>query len=489
MVFLSFSFVALLPLWIFEYLPLGEYANHLLTVFAAGRYSDPAFGFSRFFLIEHFPYPNILGYALIRFFGLFFPVAAAGRIFLSLYVVGFALSMIYYLRAVDRERTVFAFLAFLFSRSWFFHTGFVNFLAGIPCYFLALGLWERSQGRRSPLLWALLGALILCVYFSCLVTFIVLLLSLFLLSALSRDRRRNILSSAAAAAPSLALFVAFAFRSVGGHGWAAPYYSSFFDRIKSIFAHSFLSFSELDLIIVMLPLMLVAAARYALFPGEFGHGCERGKATGRSLVLFLALAAVYAAAPAGAGGWWPVGPLVIPLLFCFPLAFTARPVSIRMKWFVTAVAGAFLVLQTAILILEYRPFSRRFAELENGWKSLPRGASVLPVVTDGRGGSRNTEPYLYFWAYYHLKKGGGGPYFFAYPRLERKSTFLVYRDFTSLPNPGLFRDYEDRLRTAVSSGAYDYIAVFGVYEKLDIILSRYALFETAGKLAIYKRKV
>ena len=80
-----------------------------------------------------------------------------------------------------------------------------------------------------------------------------------------------------------------------------------------------------------------------------------------------------------------------------------------------------------------------------------------------------------------------GPYFFAYPRLETNKSPLRYRDFFSMPNPGLFGNDRARFEKAIAANVYDYIVIFGSTKHMDLVRSAYFSDGEFGEMEIFKR--
>ena len=484
---LCLSIIVLVPVWAFKYPPLQEYINHLLVVFSVENIHTEIYGFSDHFTLDYFPYPNVLAYVVIRLLALFLPILVAGKLFLSLYLIGLPLSVLFFLRSIEKDRSILVLVVFLMARTWAYHSGYVNFLAGLPCYFIALGLHERVGKKVKLGSYLAMAAMLLCLYLSSLILFAVAFLSFILISILSNERRNKLLHLAISSIPPLVMLVFFAHRFLSDHDIGNPHFSGIFPNLKGLIVYSYFSFSKLELAVMAIPMALLGLGILISIWRRAQQDVNISGARWRHIVQFLLIAVLYFILPASIGGWWPVNLMLVSLVLILPLSFIAYPRSNWSRCLFAVIILSFAALQTIVLYREYNPIDARFREFDSAWEQIPPGSIVLPVVEDGHGTSENTEPYLYFWVPYHLQRGGVGPYFFAFPRLETRKSPLEYRDFFSMPNPGLFGNDRARFEKSIAANVYDYILVFGSTKHMDLVKSTYAQQSEFGEMKVFKR--
>lgn len=138
--------VYLLSIWQVSYLPFQDHPSHLLRVHILLNYHNPAYDYMQNYIPRWFtPY---LGSDLIIFLlGHFFSVEIASKIFYSLYIVLFPLSLWYFLRAISPGNSLYAFLALPMTFNFFVLMGNENFLCSIPVFLIVLGYWFQHKGQ------------------------------------------------------------------------------------------------------------------------------------------------------------------------------------------------------------------------------------------------------------------------------------------------------------------------------------------------------
>jgi hypothetical protein len=191
----------LFPIWLVEFPPLQDYPYHLLRQHIILNYSNPWFNYETPFIIKNFPFPYSLVDIVVSVLSHVFSLYVSSKILLSVYVILFPLSIFYFISSVDRTKTVAGFFSFLLIFNWYFHKGFTSFIFSLPLYFFALGYWSSHKHR---LLWkdvCILSVLILLVYLTHLLTFMIMLLTLTLLLC-ERPTARKFFLIALAVAPA-----------------------------------------------------------------------------------------------------------------------------------------------------------------------------------------------------------------------------------------------------------------------------------------------
>ena len=107
-----------------------------------------------------------------------FPPLVCEKILLSIYIVALPLSLFYFLKAVDKDKTIFGLLGFMFAYSYLLHWGFYNFVLSIPMFFFTLGYWWKHKDEMSMANIARLYLLLLGTYFCHYESYFLVVLSL-----------------------------------------------------------------------------------------------------------------------------------------------------------------------------------------------------------------------------------------------------------------------------------------------------------------------
>lgn len=163
---LGLSVLALLPLWVVRFAPFADYPDwlyqaHIFRELLTNSTSPLKENFS----LALTPVPNIGSSLGIGLLSLILPLEIAGKLYLSLYLVGLPLSIIYLFRSVHGKPTSLELCGFAFVYSWFFFLGVSSFLLALPLVFWIIGLVLR-QGptlHLKPAIW--LTVLITALYF------------------------------------------------------------------------------------------------------------------------------------------------------------------------------------------------------------------------------------------------------------------------------------------------------------------------------------
>lgn len=140
---------AVLPLWASRALPMVDLPQHLHLISVLHRLEDPTTLYPELYAARLTLTPYLGYYYLVHGLSWILPLEVANRVFLSAYVVGFALSLAFLLRSVGRPAWP-SLLAVPFAYGDSFGWGFVNYVASLPLAFLTCGLFIRTVAAEAP---------------------------------------------------------------------------------------------------------------------------------------------------------------------------------------------------------------------------------------------------------------------------------------------------------------------------------------------------
>ncbi len=192
-------FAGLLPLyyvWTCDALPLTDFPNHIARISILKAYGASAF-YRKYFFVDYFngylPIPDIVFDLFTVKLLPFMSAEAAGRLFLSLYVLLSILSVLLLAEetGADREIVLLGFLPALYGL--FFNMALLNFIFSIPFFVLSLVIFMRYEKTGRLLYGSILVALAVMVYLSHLFSFFMLAVTLLSYAAMSRVKRKRIL--------------------------------------------------------------------------------------------------------------------------------------------------------------------------------------------------------------------------------------------------------------------------------------------------------
>jgi hypothetical protein len=163
--FLFLILVYVLPIWVFKYFPSQDGPCHIYNSFILRHYNDPEYVFNQFYDVRKAPIPNWASHASMMLLMYLVPPLIAEKLLLTGYIVLMAVAMRYLVNAVEGDRTPLVFLGFPFIYNYLFLMGFYNFSLGVALFMLSVGYWWRHFNIFDVKRAAVLGSLLVVVYF------------------------------------------------------------------------------------------------------------------------------------------------------------------------------------------------------------------------------------------------------------------------------------------------------------------------------------
>jgi hypothetical protein len=209
--FIVLLLLSLVPLWSVRVPPMQDIWQHLALVNVLHEYSSPGSIFPDIFQLPSTPKPNLIYYYGTHFLAYVTPnLETANKLVLSIYVLTFPVSFLYFLRSFGRSRWL-AFFSFPFIYNAMFSYGFVSFILGMPLLFVAVGAYRSfvaPDGCRLDLRSGAIAAIaILLTFFTHAHIYLLTCLLCGILFLMHRDRGWGSLLRLAPFAPSLVFFV------------------------------------------------------------------------------------------------------------------------------------------------------------------------------------------------------------------------------------------------------------------------------------------
>jgi hypothetical protein len=490
-----FLFLFSLPLWLVEYPPLTDYPNHLLRITILKEFGNSHYNFSEYFKLRYFPVPNVISDYFILFLLNLCPLQIAGKIYLNLYIILLPLSLFYFLKIVDRRKIYLGFFGFFFIYSFYFNSGFLNYCGSIPLFFFALAYWWKIKEEGSIIQFVILSFLFLLVYFSHIVALCILIWVILLCLLLHLKSPKNRTKTWASLAPSLLLFLSYLFylffsldESSAPKVWG---YASPLGTVANFFRYSFISFKKAEALFYLLPLLLfgifliqtILKYRLAYDFKNLFRGRKLSPET-TFLIISFSLLILYLALPVYFGGiWWGVNIRLVP--FIFLLGLPAIEIAISSK-FLKTVISVFIICLLILLPFytweQYDRLQKDFRDLISGISRFGSNQTLLPLMVEPAGFSYNTYPFWHAWAYYHIAKGGVGPYLFS----DQQQNVFYVSSLPHPPSPTFFKPEDFDIKNYVQ--IYEYVLIWGhnrVVEKK--VESLYSLIHHQGKLRLYEK--
>jgi hypothetical protein len=161
----------LAPIWMVSFPPLLDYPNHLARAFVLAHLNDSHFSFQQFYRADWGAYPYLGMDASLAVLGRLFPIATAGRVYLSLCILALPAAAWFFLRQAQPDAEATSLWSLLIAYNVFFLEGFLNFDLSIAVGLLALGLWLRWLARPGTGRWMATLIAFTALYFTHLLGF------------------------------------------------------------------------------------------------------------------------------------------------------------------------------------------------------------------------------------------------------------------------------------------------------------------------------
>jgi len=472
-----------IPIWMNKFLPLSDYPSHLLSIEIIREYDNPEFNFKDNFVIDWKPIPNLASDVIILLLSHLFPIQTAGKIYLNLFGILFVLSIFYLLGATDRRKILLGFFGFLFFFNWYFNNGYLNFYGSLSIFFFTLGFWIRSPEPKSLRGTLIFGLLTVSLFFFHLFSYSALILCLIILGFFELKNRAKIKSTFLALIPSLLLFLNYLFViKAGSSANRGVDFSSPKDSVIHFILYTFVSFSKKDILFYLIPLLILG---YLLIRNLWSNG--KNKIERRLFWLFWGLVMVYFILPYQAAAVWPFNVRLNLFILFIGLASVSMHDIEKAKKLILPSA---IVFSTALLIYTSFVYSRLSKKIEtytSGIEYVQPNRNILPLSIEVYEDCATIAPLSTTWAYYHIAKGGAGPYLFHLPHGQIVNYRRPVKEV--FPAPSLYPLRIDEFDMAKHSDPYDYFLIWGDFRNREKELEgEFELLYQNGDLRLFEKK-
>ncbi len=396
LLFLLLAAALLAPLWMFPYLPLVDWPNHVARAFILANLEDPGLGFHQFYEADWQPTPYVLMDALLVGLQRFLPVDVAGRVLLSLALLAMPPAVWFFLRQANPGQDALAFWSLLFSTNFFFLMGYVGMQLSVALCFLALGLWLRYLARPQPAEWCLLLLVTALLYFSHLGGFLVALTIMTIFTLRNRHGLRRLALCWLLFAPGGLMYVLS-----GGlpGGSSALVYQGLAGKAIS----PLVTLESYDPSLDQLTRLAVAVCILVAWWRNPEFRWNRPW-----LEISLVLYGISWLLPYGYGRVTDLDARL--LLFLCVGALAAARVGVRARWLVPVALMLFAV-RMAGLASHFHALQPHLDSMARALQTTSRGARVLPLVQN-LDDPPLAQNYAHFWAHGVVQKGWATPYLF-----------------------------------------------------------------------------
>lgn len=510
LLFIVLVCINLMPVWFTTYLPLQDYPNHLARIHIIKNFENPDTIYNKYFGLDIFLNPYSLSDIVIFALAYILPVETCGRIFLSLYVILFPLSIFYFLYKVKKENLLLGFFSFICIYNFFFEMGFLNFLISLPIFFVALGYWWSKRERMLTSEKIIFIALTILLFLAHFISAMTLFLTIIFLRVYETKSWVKTLGAICVTAPMMALIMLFlvfngttskpfwgcySFMSIGEILWQTIHTISFkFTELGAYFfpLHN-MFFASIILGLMVFPLFYVIINekdQKKVFKRE-----SRGNGFAHLTLMWIFAFLFFPTALIGDSFVGFIDMRPIPFFIIFSLACVKLDERVKKK--IPLLFFLVSVLLVANIWSEYKVESETIAQFVSGIGSIKENSLVLPLPTPLRLGTQAPNPYLHVWGYYVIEKNAITPYLFAekyewikyraqlpgeeWMTMSLNETFTCKKKFENWDEYYKWRDLD-------KAEFYDYVIVWGedrFWE--DRQNGKFSLIYTNESLRIYER--
>jgi hypothetical protein len=391
-VFVLFALLAIIPLWIVKYPPLIDYPNHLARAFILHHLHDPNYLFGEFYAPDWGPNPYYLADFLVQVFQQFAGIYTAGRLLLTLCILGLPLSVAFFLHRANPGSEYLALWAFAVTYNPNFLMGFMSFELSIALCFIVVGVWLDYMRTGREKYWVLSLVLATLLFLTHLGGFAIAGIALMVYTALTSGFGRRLVRAGLIFVPGAAFFL---YDRV--HGWAGRGldYSKWSIDLK--LKGMVVPFKEYSRLVEYFTIAAVILS--------IGYFLRRRRSLRVQYVwmaVVVAIVAVHWLAPDAYGDLGFVDYRFCIFAFLFSLAI---PVFRGSRALVVALASAVFLLHVGEAGRYFISEQKHLTSLASEFRYIPRNAMVLAYTSRGAGVPWEKQDDLHFWGYGVIDRG------------------------------------------------------------------------------------
>jgi hypothetical protein len=459
-IFLTIILVYLIPIWCFKYIPFQDSPNHLLSVHIQNNIDNQLYDYSDNFRVSFSIFkPYALYFLIMNILTKLFPLLISEKIFLTIYIVFFAVSFFFTEKVISKDNLFISFIVFLFIYNLMMFFGFYQYLLSIPVFFFALAFFIQNKDLKSFKQIIIINILMLLLFFCHITSLVAFLITLVCLDLINNRGLKFIFILGTKILPVLTLIVIVNLSYFFSSDFK-PLYGSIIDSIVNIsrwFYFDNIANKLIFLIVIILEAILlikIVINKPSLNKLRF-------------IIVGVVIFTVYLFLPKAIPNFdiWYVNSRLIPFFLLLPFL----SVNLKINRFKENLFILLIVLASMFIFINTFIFFKGQNKLINHYISgipvVHGNPKILPLTakTDDR-----INPLGHAWAYYHIEKGGVGPYSFAgitYYPIE----YLHKPDSSYLPSPG--ENSVELIDNNIIS-YYDYVFLAGKNDKVENIMAK-----------------
>ncbi|MFC1642224.1 hypothetical protein ACFL5O_05980 [Myxococcota bacterium] len=423
LVFWGLGLLAVWPLWTVQRPPLQDLPQHLAAIRVLHDYTDPFYGFQRYFELSFSHTQYLTVYLAGDWLAHVFDVELATRVLISAAVMALPLAVRWLLRVLERDEWL-ALLVFPLSYNAHLMLGFLNFTAALPWVFWGLGLAIRQRVSPRPRRAWLLGAVVLITFFTHVVPCAFLAAGVFLVGL--RKGLRTSLRDWSVLVPTALASIWWVLRTPAGHALAAaaggqvvsrdtrPQFQPWSTTLRELpgWLTDVLRGPVDEQLLILWGLLMLGTVCL----GETTRGSPQASANRPFLLTSLRQRLGLLPVLAGLAGFvtpvsydwiWPINAR-FPLLTAL-LVVPVLPVSVHwLRYAVRGCAVVISVLSFALVAAAFQRFERdEVGALDQALLAIPPGQRVAGLIFQRSSREVKFSPFLHSAAWAQVRRGGG----------------------------------------------------------------------------------
>ena len=495
-IFLLLVLLYLLPIWSIQFFPSQDGPSHVYNALIVKEYFNtneyPLF--HKYYDLNAKPMPNWFGHATMAILMFIVNPLIAEKLLLSGYVLLFLLSGRYLLINVDPTKKWLALAFFPFVYNYLLNMGFYNFSYSVGFFLLAVGYWWKHHQNLRLKHAAILNLIMVCCYFSHMVSTVIALLSIAVLWLVTI--RLNTIKKHLLQIPMLLPSCIFPLWFVVSHGttshgshWPSKRLFNYFTALEVFYSFdNFQLYIGKILVFYFLVSLLISIFTNKLRWAERFRKPHLQKEDG-FLLLSITCLILYITVPDGmsGGGFITHRLSLYPYLILLPWLYGTLKQPI--KWLSTTVLVVLALVNLVYLMRWYPMLDKDMKEFRSGVEAVEPNKTIMPLIFNNHGRCDRIGMFLHAIGYYCAYTKG-----VEWDNYEATTNYfpIMYKPALNSirPNTGVIEGHPQDMDIAANVNLVDYICAWEMPLNSAIqqrIEEHYKLVFEEGRTRIYRR--
>lgn len=414
-IFVLVLLLYILPIWIFKYFPSQDGPCHIYNSFILRHYNDHNYKFNEFYDINKKLVPNWTSHAFMMILMYLVPPLIAEKILLTTYIILMAVGMLYFLRAVGKDKTPLVFIGLPFIYNYLLLMGFYNFAFSVAFFIIAIGYWWKHFATFSIKDTIILAVLLVILYFSHAVSLVLALFSIAMMAFFCLFKKsprifsnwKQVLLSLLCMLPVTILFLHYTKGNTVSDpgGWTLKQLWQYFINNESLvyYSQKQIIFGKL-VAVAFLCLSLFTLIRDRFFTKEWKFSFRIEKKD-FLLLLCIIFFIIYIKAPDGLSG----GGFIKTRMALFPFLIIIPWLSWDMPKIAKGIIATMLIIISVTYIVHssyyHKAMSDNMEIYTSGYDVIEKNKVVMPLAFDSSGGSWRIGMFLHSVGHYGYTTG------------------------------------------------------------------------------------